>query len=92
MAIGPDRDRGGRAAPLLLRLLLLFPAPVAAAYYHKLMFRTPFVFIIERKGATATAMEPGAARSCQLSELEEPRRVQFSAQRSSGDAVLGWAG
>ena len=60
---GPDLDRGGRAAPLRLLRLLLLPAPAAAAYWHILLFRTPFVSIIKQKGAAATAMGPGATRS-----------------------------
>ena len=78
--------RGGHAARLLLRLLLLLPAPAAATYQHKLMFQTPFAFIIKRNWAAATAMGPGGARFGQLPE--EPRREQCSAQRSSGDTAL----
>ena len=38
------------------------------------MFRMPFVFIIKRKGAAATAMGPGDARSCQ--STVQPRSRQ----------------
>ena len=92
--ICPYRDRGerggvlfrgssGGAAAAPPRQLL--PAPAAAAYQQKLIFRMPFLFIIKRKGAAATAIAPG-----QLNRLKSlaGRNVQLrgrpAARRSAG--------